>query len=1150
MSTATCQLSKIVSHMDPAASPTPLRSIRSAILGSKHVKNATKSPLSANNSPRKRGALSRVFQAESGSPKAGSKSPVTKSPEAKAPSTPPSARIGTKTPVTSMVKKGMRNIFAPSSPASPVPPVPAQKSPLKFGHLPISPAHLSPWGPKSYCSSLSSATSGEVAIELQAPSEATSSNHSLEVYDDRHLKAHPYSLGLPPPPPANRKVDRHAHRRQTSRAQDNTDTDNRQSFDFTGEYARLNTGTQRASFMSALQHAQTAKVDPSPLKQHAPQVPKFDPDDSLEILDSPGDHKHRSPSPFRGQPAFQEFVAQTRSGQRNAPPYALPPPPVGRRYGGGQSHEKSLSDISFASISSLGAPIDIRSDWTNAFEHNFAFVGAPPPLIPLPPLPSFPSFQSMGESEVSFNFNPNQRSESFASFESLNHADISFTHGGPPLSRHPHRRPSHYGRRNVSGGSTTTDSGIGRSDWRSRGISTSSNMSTSSSMASIAHLGRPGLGDRMFERDQGVQLTSIEASPADETWQSQMGGRERHSYASTMEGGYDGSTEGESIFGGPSDTRLEAAAKDFFLKGIRHMSAISLSSEEDTAVKHNPQVGSPTLKGDMAVADLLVPSYIPKHRTGASLPGPFRPREAKHRRRPAPLNFDSQDEETPGLTSACTSTDASSFFSVDMGYKHGGVLGLPAALSIGHSRQKSSVASGVQVQPTIKEEDSLATLRQMPPLPKAYRAPVPQQAQVWEVNDSFELSQEADTSLGRWKREEAEAIAGGKADWADTSIESERSTMGGYRNHDGLNPADLAKPMTQDDIAAFIAKSQAMYKPLEEVQHKPVQRHVRSLGNSRAAVAPYGLPIPPLATRYQNKRASTGDDDMPHSALLAEFARDALPPSQVTSPTATEDASGDDDSCDTSVRSQVTSSARRRALGWGRRRPSDAAEIAISPPPLASATETRFPTERPKMTRSETLPSFICFSAQKPESKVASQRHLKSDVDVEDTDVRTMPANQAPKPQSEPEDEDEALMFTPKKDRSKSTLGARNPTRPTTRPRTAMHVHVDSSGSPLNLNTYQGSVPLVRVLSNGSGDHQSPLRRMAPLKPLQLVNTRTIKPPPTKKSQSKIPLKTQPSTLGTTRPARPAFSHHNPQYGSFGKADRLAAVNMGRSLHV
>ena len=169
-------------------------------------------------------------------------------------------------------------------------------------------------------------------------------------------------------------------------------------------------------------------------------------------------------------------------------------------------------------------------------------------------------------------------------------------------------------------------------------------------------------------------------------------------------------------------------------------------------------------------------------------------------------------------------------------------------------------------------------------------------------------------------------------------------------------------PTTTRGIADFLAKSSESYKPLDQLPlGRTAHRRKSSLSDIRLLTSPYGLPLPQppqvrkpktsLITKFERTKSSNspnfpldsanslGSAHTPMSALFATFAREIAPsppPSlAVLAPLSpfhpTFDAFGLHKQAEQPVknekgeskRERVTSSARRQALGWGRRRYSD-----------------------------------------------------------------------------------------------------------------------------------------------------------------------------------------------------------------------------------
>lgn len=329
------------------------------------------------------------------------------------------------------------------------------------------------------------------------------------------------------------------------------------SFDFTNEYASLDLGHQRASFVEAVAEVANRPQVPLPppptlssveekresvqefdevsemLHDATPQSDTDDEDDEVEeqlemeiatavVQRTPRLSAVPTPrkSPFQGQAAFQKHVAQSRV----TPPIEEKPVSAVQPFSfvsvpteveiptrqGRRHHQRDQSGLSIASMSSVGSVIEtgIAGDYTNYFEVNFA--------NHLANQASSHSRNQSAHSTVSRRGSRDsfarhhRRNSSIISVESINEELPAVLRGvGPPVSLHNARRASYISRhrRGESGES------FGRSDWAAHRRNTSTE-STSSNI-SLARLGRPGLGERMFQLDGGVQLTSITGSPAD-----------------------------------------------------------------------------------------------------------------------------------------------------------------------------------------------------------------------------------------------------------------------------------------------------------------------------------------------------------------------------------------------------------------------------------------------------------------------------------------------------------------------------------------------------------------------------------------------------------------------------------------------------------
>ena len=595
------------------ASPTPIRRARSVVLTNK---KSASSPLKANASisPLKfalhRSQLAKGAE-QQGSPSGKNARSFGSKRKVQRPTAPSPPRT------TSMVRKGMRNIFAP-----PTPP----RSTLISEITTLSPSAATKVVDEETDSRQMSKPAARKPTLLRedsdVPADLKAIMGNLDVVDGRRkdslrpsLPVGPVTLGLPPLPPHDRRsprrnnifsppkhslppvpdippafatrsstalsspippkltlnlVDECDHRTSIfsdvlSIAEGDDAKENRNSFDFTGEYAALDTGYQRASFVEALASAQLSV--PLPPLPHLPPL-SDDSDlsadrvsDMLSLRDFSEDHHDaddeevddeleieiatavvqqtprpshvqsaRTPrkSPFQGQAAFQAHAAQFKANLTEPSEVGQPrqsfnfvsqpavvDQPADTRQGRRRAHRMDESGYSIASMSSVGSVIEtgIAGDYTNYFEVNFTNH-----------LESQARLHSAGHSrDLSTDSvvsdqrggrRHHRRNSSILSIDSITEDLAAIMNGmstGPPVSMFNTRRSGYVSRHRRAG---STDSvSFGRSDWAAhrRNASVESNASD----ISLVRLGRPGLGDRMFHRDGGVQLTSITGSPAE-----------------------------------------------------------------------------------------------------------------------------------------------------------------------------------------------------------------------------------------------------------------------------------------------------------------------------------------------------------------------------------------------------------------------------------------------------------------------------------------------------------------------------------------------------------------------------------------------------------------------------------------------------------
>ncbi|KLT41172.1 hypothetical protein CC85DRAFT_286732 [Cutaneotrichosporon oleaginosum] len=614
----------------------------------------------------------------------------------------------------------------------------------------------------------------------------------------------------------------------------------------------------------------------------------------------------RSNPPFQGRIEFQMGV-RARSHSRPSPglppPFALPPTPtLDGPLQNPNDHRKQPSAISFASMSSLGAPLaHIDRGHINYFEQAFAAGGPPPPLPPLPPISS------------RVNASHHRRMSSEVSIDSVLSAETSMVTGR--ASRCHHRESS-------------TCSFVGRSDWASQRRASRDSESLAR-LSSIARLGRPGIGERMFEgldRSQSKDSEhgiSFVGSPT-------FGTRPYSFASSTDETAEPVTEEGVSFFG------TNHRRKPSFAIQSRPLSLASL--DESRVNDTFDFVDGPSKRG--AVEIDVVDAYTqPSPAPETSTPHSREVGVPRARHRPPALYLCDGEEDTPSLISPSDLTEVSSIFSLDTARASNPPLGYPS-----HRSGKGSVTSIVQVHPTIREEASRKDFRES-------RASDDSRA-AWELVQ--ELNARHWNDLG---------------DVASSLLT--RSPGSDLYTHADAPPV----PHTRAEIEAILADSQASYKPLDNASkgEQPAGLHRRktSLSDSRAAVAPYILQPAPLETRFRSKRSS-GERVSP---LLAEFARDVSPlprsrdaplpnsEAKTTSTVATAPAPPE-------VRPRVPSAVRRDNLGWARRRNSD--EPAGSAPHM--------PRKAPVSVTMGSYPTFLAFSPAprpehtQPEAKTASSR--------------------------------------------------------------------------------------------------------------------------------------------------------------------------------
>jgi len=360
-------------------------------------------------------------------------------------------------------------------------------------------------------------------------------------------RRNPPPAALPPSPPT---VHQAMERSQIPR-------DSMQSeFDFDGEFANLDQGNQRASFVEAL-HRATGEY-------HAHDLPPLPPlpergDYSMDQFDDASERasgsstdtvivaaaaRRERKSPFAGTFAFQQHVSNAKTStspplddvvpeiqiqeeeQQQAPTdyqiykdtaeddtmeLAVPPPT--RR--GHRARRQDEAGVSIATMSSLGDVIEtgIAGDYTNYFEAEFARDNAKRVQDTQTSGFDFSKSHSRQSSSISTSARyrrGHSRKTSIASLASIDGFEMP-TNVGPPRTMHNRQRSSYISKHRSR---NSFDFASGRSDWAASHRRMQSDDSVMSNM-SASRICRPGLGARMFELDGGVQLTSITGSPAD-----------------------------------------------------------------------------------------------------------------------------------------------------------------------------------------------------------------------------------------------------------------------------------------------------------------------------------------------------------------------------------------------------------------------------------------------------------------------------------------------------------------------------------------------------------------------------------------------------------------------------------------------------------
>lgn len=334
----------------------------------------------------------------------------------------------------------------------------------------------------------------------------------------------------------------------------------RNSFDFTTELAGLESGTDRISFLQALEQSRsldgmfglTTAVDQRhKVTKCSPSIVKtfrsdFAPPELVPLQPKEATTYRRKPksstAPFAGQPGF----SLPRPTVTWAPPQLpLPPLPPAQRAEPPQHaahHQKQPSAFSFMSLSSLGEPIEgIHREGHLSFERNFEGISDPPTLDlgskesladlqhllnqadrslqrqsskrhrqtsssttdshRLDPQTILAMLQPASRQSSMQSMGDRLRQDSSSTLASVDAAEISVV-TGPPIDMRKRRQASVYSIR----GSKDSSATIVPSPTRGTRARIPSD---ASSAFSYSRIERPTLGDRMFDRDNDRMLKGM-----------------------------------------------------------------------------------------------------------------------------------------------------------------------------------------------------------------------------------------------------------------------------------------------------------------------------------------------------------------------------------------------------------------------------------------------------------------------------------------------------------------------------------------------------------------------------------------------------------------------------------------------------------------
>ena len=407
----------------------------------------------------------------------------------------------------------------------------------------------------------------------------------------------------------------------------------RKSFDFTSEYAKLDHGDRRSSFVKALKKVasmqavgQQSYLDlisaSSAMLRHATRETETS---ALSYSETAATHaeyrtseqlymelNHESfpssiqeirpcrPDPFEGQLVFQQYTSRAK--ESNGRVISLSAPPCDIAYQASvhprrRGHRRGESGLSIATMSSIGAVIEtgIAGEYINHFEINFAEHLNRTWTTTGDSVDEVSDVCAAASSTGSLPWNTD--GTKFASLWSCTQSDTEaeLNSIGDCLSiskEDDSRQSSFISRHKLSG---YTDNATGRADWAAYkrnviGGNSASDLST-------ARLGRPGLGERMFHLDKTVKLESTVGSPSDEP--VALSHKREWSYSSLLESSqaahdgllypsYESNSDGRNRGMRATCSSLDsdcvfkdeysAGERELFIKGVRTVSMTESSS--------------------------------------------------------------------------------------------------------------------------------------------------------------------------------------------------------------------------------------------------------------------------------------------------------------------------------------------------------------------------------------------------------------------------------------------------------------------------------------------------------------------------------------------------------------------------------------------